>query len=167
MGWLASVRWRLFLVCWIVFTVHFATNVVREHYPAFSIVEDGDLFLDEYEGFHADIFVHTNGHAVVGNQVLGSLPAVPALLLFDPALDAIQEWTLARREAGTAPVEEYRTGLPNRQDFFAKVRERGLELRFGAATFVTSAFCMAPLSAAFVVLMFGVLRRRGIRGGRW
>jgi hypothetical protein len=161
--WLASVRWRLFLVCWIVFSVHFATNVVREHYPAFSIVEDGDLYLDEYEGFHADIFVHTNGHAVVGNQVLGSLPAVPPLLLFDPALDALQEWTLAQREAGGAPVTEYRTGLPNRQDFFAKVNERGLSLRFGAATFLTSAFCMAPLTAWFVVLMFNVLRRRGIR----
>ena len=76
---LASVRLRIFLVCWIGFGVHFATNVVREHYPAFSIVEDFDLYLDEYEGFHADIFVLPNGHAVQGNQVAGSLPAVPAV----------------------------------------------------------------------------------------
>ena len=153
-------------MCWIVFTIHFATNIVREHYPAFSIVEDGDLYLNEYEGFHADIFVHTSGNAVVGNQIAGSLPAVPPLLLFDPALDALQDWTLAQRDRGGAPAGEYRTPLPNRQDFFAKVEERGLQLRFGAAAFVTSAFCMAPLTAAFVVLMYGVLLRRGIPGPR-
>ena len=165
-NWLASTRWRLFLVCWIVFTIHFATNIVREHYPAFSLIEDGDLYLDEYEGFHADIFPHTNGHAVIGNQVAGSLPAVPPLLLFDPVLDALQEWTLAQRDSGEAPVTEYRTALPNRQDFFAKVNERGLSLRFGASAFITSAFCMAPITAAFVVLLFNVLRWRGIAEGR-
>ena len=158
----ASVRWRIFWICWIGFTVHFATNVVREHYPAFSIVEDGDLLLNEYEGFHADIFVLPNGHAVQGNQVAGSLPAVPVLFLFDPALDALQEWTLERRAAGMAPVDEFRTELPNRRGFFELVRERGLELRFGASTFLTSAFCMAPFSAWLVVLMFGALRERGV-----
>ena len=163
---LGSTRLRIFLVCWIVFTLHFATNIVREHYPAFSLVEDGDLYLDEYRGFHADIFEHPNGHAVVGNQVAGSLPAVPALLLFDPLLDALQDWTLARQAEGHDPVREYRVGQPNRQDFFARVRARGLSLRFGAAAFVTSAFCMAPLTAAFVVMFFQLLRRRRLPEGR-
>ena len=162
MKFLASVPVRIFLVCWIVFSIHFATNIVREHYPAFSLIGDGDLYLDEYEGFHADIFVHTNGHAVVGNQIAGSLPAVPPLLVFDPALDALQEWTLAQQETGDGPVTEYRTALPNRQDFFAKVQAQGLSLRFGASAFITSAFCMAPLTAWFVVLFFRTLRRRGI-----
>ena len=38
MKFLASRETRLFLVAWILYSVHFATNVVREHYPAFSIV---------------------------------------------------------------------------------------------------------------------------------
>ena len=41
MRFLASVRVRLFLVSWAVFTLFFATNVVREHYPAFTLSERG------------------------------------------------------------------------------------------------------------------------------
>jgi len=166
MRWLVDVRWRLFLVCWIVFSVHFATNVVREHYPAFSLVEDGDLFLDEYAGFHADIYLGPRGHHVVGNQIAGSLPAVPPLLLFDPALDALQAYSLSRLDEGEGGDAEYATDRPNRAAFFRKVREQGLELRFGAATAITSVFCMAPLTAGAVVFFFAVLRRRGVREPR-
>ena len=60
----------------MLYAVHFATNV-REHYPAFSLVEHGTL----------------------------------------------------------------------RVQFFRLVKERDLDLRFGAATVVTSGFFMAPLTA--------------------
>ena len=36
-----SLGTRVFLTAWIVFSLHFVTNTVREHYPAFSLVEDG------------------------------------------------------------------------------------------------------------------------------
>ena len=39
---------------------------------------------------------------------------------------------------------------------------RGLDLRFGAATFVTSAFFMAPLTALFLSYFYQVLRDRGV-----
>ena len=154
---------RIFLVCWAIFSVHFATNVVREHYPAFSIVADGDLKLDEYEGFHSDIFVHQDGHAYVGNQIAGSLPAVPALMIFDPLLDRLEEKRLKELRDNPKPAATHdETEYNNRAKFLNIVKARGLDLRFGAATVVTSVFCMAPLSALFVVLMFGIMKKRGI-----
>jgi hypothetical protein len=53
MRFLASPRWRIFLIAWMLYSVHFATNVVREHYPAFSISEHGTFYVDEYQGFHS------------------------------------------------------------------------------------------------------------------
>lgn len=161
-----SIPARLFWISWILFSVHFATNIVREHYPAFSLIERGDLILDDYLGFHADIFVHTDGHAYVGNQVAGSLPAVIPLLVFKPVLDALAAYSRRRLADGRPPEASYQTDRPNRAAFFAKVRRRGLALRFGAASLVTSVFLMAPLSAAFVALMFQILRGRGVLAGR-
>ncbi len=162
MTFLRSVRWRLFVVAWILYSVHFATNVVREHYPAFALAEHGTFFVDEYRGFHADIFEH-RGHAVVGNQVLVSVLAAVPLFIFDPVLDAVERYSVARLQAAAVPAAaEDRTDKPLRRQFFQLVRERGLDLRFGAATVVTSAFFMAPLMALFLVYFYGVLQRRGV-----
>jgi hypothetical protein len=159
---LRSVRWRIFLVAWILYSAHFATNVVREHYPAFSIVDHGTFRVDEYQGFHSDIFVHHDGHSVVGNQVLVSVLAAVPLFVFDPVLDALEAYSQARLDAGEPVTGEYRIDKPMRQEFFRLVRERGLELRFGAATVVTSVFFMAPLTALFLVFFHDLLRRRGL-----
>ncbi len=153
---------RIFLICWVVFAAHFATNVVREHYPAFSLLEDGDLKLDEYEGFHADIFEHTDGHHYIGNQITGSLPAVPALALFDPLLDYLERKSIARIKAGSLKKAEYKSEYKNRRAFMEKVKAKGLDLRFAGATVVTSFFCMAPICALFVAFFFCVLIRRGV-----
>jgi hypothetical protein len=153
---------RLFLTCWIVFSLHFATNVVREHYPAFSLIENGDFKLDEYAGFHSDIFEHRDGHHYIGNQVTASVIAAIPLLLFDPILDRLEEVGKRRNAARSEPAGEYETEKPMRREFFRKVQERGLDLRFGAATIVTSVFLMAPLSALFAVLVLGALLRRGV-----
>jgi hypothetical protein len=146
----------------MLYAVHFATNVVREHYPAFSIVEHGTFRVDEYQGFHADIFVHTDGHSVIGNQVFVSLLAAVPLFVFDPALDAIEDYSKAKLEREGVQNAEYRIDKPNRIRFFQLVKERGLDLRFGAATFVTTAFFMAPITAAFLVFFYRVLRRRDV-----
>jgi hypothetical protein len=52
-----------------------------------------------------------------------------------------------------------------RRDFFRLVKERGLDLRFGAATVVTSVFFMAPITALFLVIFYDVLRLRGVGAG--
>jgi hypothetical protein len=163
---LTSVRLRLFLIAWLVFGAHFATNIVREHYPAFALVSRGDFFLDEYAGFHADIYFHpVTQHWVVGNQVLGSLPAALPLFLLDPALDVLQRWELAHWRQG-ARAAEYATDRPNRAAFFARVRDRGLLLRFAASAAITSLLVMAPLGAALVAAMHRVLEQRGVPSGR-
>ena len=46
--------------------------------PGVQYVDHGTFRVDEYQGFHPDIFVHTDGHSVIGNQVFVSmLAAVP------------------------------------------------------------------------------------------
>jgi len=158
------------LCSWLVFSVHFATNVVREHYPAFSLVDHFSFKVDEYQGLHPDIFVHRDGHSYVGNNVAVSVLAAIPLFLFDPVLDAVERYSRRKLDAaGGAGVADtvYRNELhPNSRHFFAEVHRRGLDLRFGAATFITTAFFMAPLAALAVVLMFGILVRGGVEAKR-
>lgn len=163
---LASRDVRLFLIAWLLYAVHFATNVVREHYPAFSIVDHGTFRVDEYQGFHADIFVHRDGHSVIGNQVLVSVLAAVPLLVFDPVLDAIENRSKAKLAREGVPATNYRIDKPARQIFFDLVKSRGLVERFGAAALVTSVFFMAPLTAAFLVFFHRVLRQRGLTPDR-
>lgn len=162
MPFLASRRWRIFLTAWMIYSLHFATNIVREHYPAFSIVDHGTFRVDEYQGFHSDIFVHRDGHSVIGNQVLVSVLAAVPLFVFDPVLDALENYSKAKLAREGVRDAEYRTDKVNRVNFFRLVRARGLDLRFGAATFVTTAFLMAPATAFFLVYFYGVLRQRGL-----
>ena len=42
---------RLFLTCWLVYALHFATNTVREIYLALSIGDDLSFRVDDYEVF--------------------------------------------------------------------------------------------------------------------
>lgn len=162
LAFLASRRWRIFLIAWVVYTVHFATNVVREHYPAFSVAEHGTFRVDEYQGFHSDIFVHRDGHSVIGNQVLVSVLAAVPLFVFDPVLDALEDYSKARLAERGVINDEYRIDKPNRVNFFRLVKARGLDLRFGAATFITTALFMAPLTALFLVYFYDTLRERGL-----
>jgi hypothetical protein len=152
----------LFLIAWLLYSIHFATNVVREHYPAFSIVDHGTFRVDEYQGFHSDIFVHRDGHSVIGNQVLVSVLAAIPLFIFDPVLDALENRSKAKIAREGVSNSEYRIDKPNRRNFYDLVKARGLDLRFGAATVVTSVFFMAPLSAAFLVFFYNVLLARGV-----
>ena len=161
-----AIRWRLFVTCWMVMSLHFATNIVREHYPAFTLIDQGNFFLDEYAGFHPDIFEHTNGHHVIGNQVTGSMPAVVPLLMFKPVLDWLGDRG-AQQVAAAPPKAEtddfaYKTEHRNRRAFFEKVNARGLAVKFGAAAAITTVFCMAPLSALLAVVFFELLRRFGL-----
>jgi hypothetical protein len=160
---MAHLPLRIFLTLWVVYAVHFATNVVREHYPAFSLVKHGNLRVDEYRGFHSDIFVHRDGHAYINNNVATSVVAALPLFLFNPLLDALEARAKARLP-GPASLwgEDYRTDYPRRRAFFRLVKDHGLEWRFGAAAVATSVFLTAPLSAAFCLLLFRLLTMRGL-----
>lgn len=150
------------MICWIIFSMHFATNVVREYYPAFSLIESGSFKVDAYSRYHPDIFEHTDGHWYIGNNVTASVFVAIPLLIFDPVLDLVEKYDKKRLKTQGVPKWGYRTKHKHDEIFLQMVREKGLSLRFGAATAITSVFFMAPLSALMVILMYRVLRSRNI-----
>lgn len=162
MRFLASIKTRIFIISWIFFTIHFATDTVREHYPAFTLIESGTFKVDKYHGFHPDIFVHTDGHSYIGNNVTASVIAAIPLFLFDPILDVLERYEVRKIQREGIPENTFRTNRPNSIRLLRKVRENGLSLRFGASTVVTSVFLMAPLSALTIVFMFNLLSKRGV-----
>lgn len=142
---------------------------MREHYPAFTIAEHGTLQVDEYLGFHPDIFKHTNNHAYINNNVGVSLIGAIPLIIFDPVLDKLEEIgkTKARELAAQQKLDTtYRTKYPLRQKFYKMVKERGLDLRFGASAALTSVLVMAPASALMVVLIFQLFISKGLTTSR-
>ena len=126
-------------------------------------MQDGTLTVDRYRDFHPDIFVHPNGHAVVGNNVAASVIAAVPLLVFSPVLNQLEAYERARIRREGPPATEYRTAdHPNSRKFYAVAANAGLTLRFGASAAVTTVCLMAPLSALMLVLMFRILIDRGV-----
>jgi hypothetical protein len=155
------VRVRLFLAVWLITGLHFATNVVREHYPAFALVAHGDLRCDEWAGLSPDLFRHTDGHWYANNQVGASLVAAPLLFAFEPLLRRLEE-TGKRQAADHAGRATFASDYPMRAKFMAAVYARGLHLRFGAAAAATAIFVMAPCAGLLALLMHALLLRRGV-----
>lgn len=152
-----SYRVRIFLTCWIIFVLHFATDFVREHYLVLSIGDNFSFRLDGYEDLHPDIFVTERHGAHHGANPGASMIAVVPYLVFKPLIDAIDERVQQRRSAaGGELTAVYNDPRPMRVEFFRQVRERGLDIRFGLAGLVTQVFCMAPLSALSAVVIFSV-----------
>jgi hypothetical protein len=151
--------WRLFCTCWIVYSLHFATNTVREIYPALSLADYFSLRVDEYAGLHPDLFeMPGRGWHINSNPGASMLAAVPYAVA-RPAIDAVVQLVNNARRESSARVPEYQSPWPMAREFFEQAWLRGLDVKFGLAALVIGVLCMAPLSAAVVVLMFGVLRR--------
>ncbi len=156
-----AIQWRLFLTCWLVYTVHFATDFVREHYLVVSMVEDHSFRLDKYYGLHVDIFQNPpdapHGGAHHGaNPGISMLAAVPYFLL-RPAVDLIVRRELEARAQHPDTAIVYNDSRPRRVEFYHEIRSRGLDLRFGLINLITEATCMAPLVAWSAVLLFQLL----------
>jgi len=153
---------RLLLTGWVVYTLHFATDIAREHYPAFSLAERGTLRVDPYLGLHPDLFAIPDRGAFINNNpgasLLGALPYAVAR----PLVDALVARASAVRSDGPPP--EFADPRPDRREFFARTYARGLDIRFGLAAGVMQAFGTAPLSAAMLLVMYSVLRRFGFSG---
>ena len=162
----SSPRLRLFLTCWLVYVMHFATDFVREHYLVLSMVEDQSYALDKYYGMHVDIFQNppeakvqgAHHGANPGMSMVGAIPYVFAR----PLVDIVVARELAGRKArGDTAVAVYQDNRPRRVAFYQKVRQLGLDVRFGLVSAITTVFCMAPLSAASAVLMFTLIGAMG------
>ncbi len=160
------MRTRLFLTCWVIFCLHFATDFVREHYLVVSMVEDATYKLDKYYGLHVDIFQNPPEAKVRGahhgaNPGISMLAAIPYFLT-KPAVDWVVNRELAARHLAGADSAIYRDPRPRRVSFYHTARARGLDVRFGLVGAITLGLCMAPLTAGSVVLMFGLLGAMGL-----
>ena len=167
---ISGIRWRLFLTCWIIYVIHFATDFVREHYLVVSIVEDHTFRLDPYADLHVDLFwnpdsaPHKGAHhgANPGISFVGALP----YFLLKPAVDVAVNQALAGRKLHADTTVRYDDPRWRRVEFYKKVYQRGLDVRFGLVAAITQVFAQAPLTALSVVILFGVLVLMGLSQGQ-
>jgi hypothetical protein len=150
----SSIALRLFFTCWLVYTLHFATNTVREIFPALSLGDHLSFDVSEYAGLHPDIFEIPGRGAYINNNpgasILGAIPYA----LSRPIIDRITHFIQLRRQASSQPMPEYETIYPMAREFFHQAYKRGLDIKFGLAAGVMQAFLMAPLAALSVAGMY-------------
>lgn len=152
-----SISLRLFLTCWLVFALHFATNTVREIYPALSLVEKGSFDVSEYLGLHPDIFDIPGRGAYINNNPGASILGAVPYAVFHPVVDFAVSRIQAARERSGAQPPEYDSIYPMAREFYREAYRRGFDVKFGLAAGIMAVFLMAPLSAFSAVVMFQVL----------
>lgn len=161
------MRIRLFLTCWVVFCLHYATDFVREHYLVISMVEDGTFDLGKYYGLHEDIFKNPPNakHGGVhhgANPGISMLAAIPYAVT-RPLVDRIVARSLeSRKQEGTDTLAVYNDPREARVKFYQQARRLGLDVRFGLVGIITMVLCMAPLSAFGVVVLFRIMEGAGL-----
>jgi hypothetical protein len=153
---------RLFLTCWLVFSLHFATNTVREIFPALVLGDHLSFDVSEYAGLHPDIFVIEDRGAFINNNPGASLLAAVPYVLTRPLIDSAVARVQRARQASDAPVQDYDTVYPMAREFLRESRARGLDVKFALAAGVVQALLMAPLSALAAVVMFRLLGALGV-----
>jgi hypothetical protein len=159
--WIHSPRGiavRLFLTCWLVYSIHVATNTVREIYLALAIGDHLSFQVNEYAHMHPDLF-DKPGYgwhigANPGASMLGAVPYAVSRPVVDRIVAAVNR---SRANAKEPPV--YNSPWPLARKFFEDSWRRGYDIKFGLAAIIMQAFCMAPISALGVVAMFYLLRR--------
>ena len=154
---LRGIGTRLFITCWLIFTMHFATNTVREIYPALSLADHLSFDVSEYAGLHPDIFVIEGRGTFINNNPGASLMGAVPYLMLRPVTDRIVGRILKSRAENPQPAAQYETIYPMAQDFYRRAHERGFDVKFGLAAAIMQAFVMAPISALSVVVIFYIL----------
>ena len=154
-----AIAWRLFLTCWLVYSLHLATNTVREIYLGLAIADHLSFRVDEYAGLHPDLFETPGRGWHIGNNPGASMLAAIPYALFRPVVDPIVAAVNRGRAASHAAPPVYNSPWPMARHFFEESWRRGLDVKFGFAAVIMQTFCMAPLSAASVVLIFFILLR--------
>jgi len=157
-GGMKGISGRLFLSCWLVFSLHVATNTVREIYLALAIGDHFSFRVDEYGGMHPDLFEKPGYGWHIGNNPGASMLAAVPYALARPVVDRVVARVNAQRAASKAEPPAYNSPWPMAQNFYKEAWRRGFDVKFGLAAIIMQAFCMAPISAAGVVLMYWLLR---------
>jgi hypothetical protein len=151
------VQWRIFLSCWFIYLLHFSPFITREQYLAMAIAERGTFLVPEYAQLHPDLFeIPGRGWYVGTNPGTSFLAAGPYWLML-PVVNRIAP--VRPRPPEEAQAAQYTEERRNRQLFYRRARERGLDVRLGVVALLTSGFFMAPLSALGAVLLYRMLRQ--------
>jgi hypothetical protein len=151
---------RLFLTCWLVFTIHLATNTVREIYLGLAIGDHFSFRVDEYANMHSDLFEKKGyGWHIGANPGASMLGAIPYFLTRPVTDQIVQKVNQARAASGLKQPPNYNSPWPMAREFYSDAWRRGYDIKFGLASVVMQALCMAPISALGVVAMFYLLRQ--------
>lgn len=150
---------RLFMTCALVFGLHFATNTVREIYPALSLGDRFSFDVSEYGGLHPDIFEMEGRGTFINNNpgasVMGAVPYFFLRPVVDRVVDGVNARRAADRDAGI--VSSYDSIYPMAREFYQRAQERGFDVKFGLGAAIMQAFVMVPLSALSAVVMYWIL----------
>ena len=153
-----AVSLRLFITCVIVFGLHFATNTVREIYPALSLGDRLSFDVSEYNGLHPDIFEMPGRGVFINNNPGASVMGAVPYVLARPLVDTIVERVNSKRASEPSqPVQGYDSIYPMAREFYERSREKGYDVKFGLGAAIMQAFVMVPLAALSVVLMYLIL----------
>ena len=114
-----SIEIRIFLVCCLVFSLHFATNTVRELYPVLTLGDHLSFDVSEYAGLHHDIFEMPGRGSFINNNPGASLIGAVPYALFRPVTDRIvQKIQKSRSENPPPETSNYDTVYPLAQEFY-------------------------------------------------
>ena len=116
-----DIALRLFATCWLLYVLHFATNTVREIYPALSLGDHFSFDVSEYLGFHPDIFEIPGRGAFINNNpgasILGAVPYALSRPVIDWIVEKVQKGRMVAPDRA-----EYNTIYPMARDFYRKAR---------------------------------------------
>jgi hypothetical protein len=148
-GW----TWRVFVTCWLVYTAFWTPYIVREHYPALTLVERGSMNVERYLGWSDDIFRGPRGGAYINNNPGASLTAAVPLAVLRPVLKRVDEWnqSLPRGNSPTTDAEVFRRMLGEGRGFY-----------FLLTAFLTVALVMAPATAGTAAYLCSRLPEAGV-----
>jgi len=153
-----AVAWRLALTVWLVYVLHFSSNVVRETYLAVTLAERFSIRVDEYLGLHPDLFQIEGRGSFINNNpgasLLGALPYAAGR----PFVSLL--FSVRPELAQPKPPAQYNDPRPNRTRFMNEARARGVDVKLVLAAAITHAGLMAPLAALAAVVMFFFLHAR-------
>lgn len=152
-----GLAWRIFITCWLIYSVHLTTNTVREMYLALAIGDHLSFRVDEYARMHPDLFEKPGYGWHIGANPGGSMIAAIPYAICRPVTDRIVDWVNQSRTGQQPP--NYDSPWPMARAFYQESWRRGFDIKFGLASVVMQTLCMGPISAAGVVVMFFLLRQ--------
>ncbi len=159
-GWVRAepVAARLVFTVWLIYGVHFASDVVRETYLAMSLGGALSIRVDDYVGLHPDLFEVEGRGAYINNNPGASLVGAVPYAIARPLIEGLFRLRPSLREP--KPPTVYDDPRPNRNPFLNEARARGLDIELGLAAASIHAGLMVPLGAGAALLVFLFLRRR-------